>query len=135
MLYKPNDQNVLLAGRCPASASAPTQPSLLLWGAGGCAWICAPTPAGNAGRELPAHTDQSTRGLVSPNQLLKHYSDDGGCGAYTGAKHTKHPKVAGKATVAAGEWHWWVTKDACSPLSCWLGAPGEPAPWSSCAIG
>lgn len=83
-------------------------PALLLWaaelpapGAGGWAWICAPTPAGNAGRGLTAHTDQSTRRLVSPNQLLKHYIDDGGGSACTGSEYTKHPKAAGKATVAA----------------------------------
>lgn len=104
MLYKPNDHSVLLAGQvglCP-------HPALLLWAAElpaprGSAWICAPTPAGNPGRELTAHTDQSTRRLVSPNQLLKHSIDGGGGSAYTGSERTKHPKVAGKATVAAGE--------------------------------
>lgn len=37
--------------------------------------ICPPTRAGNAGGELTAHRDQSTRWLISPNQLLKHYTD------------------------------------------------------------
>lgn len=49
------------------------------------------------------HRDQRTRRLVSPNQLLKHSTDDGGGSAYSGSENTKHPKVARKATVAAGE--------------------------------
>lgn len=92
--------------------------------------------AGNAVRNLTAHRDQRRIRLVSPNQLLKHYTDDYGCGACTGSENIKNP-VARKAAVAAREHSKttsWGTKDACFLLSCCLGAPAEPPPSFLCVI-
>lgn len=90
---------------CPHGAPAPRGTELPAPGAGGCPCTLdlPPAPAGNAGRQLTAHRHQRTRRLVSPHQLLKHYTDDGGGSAYTGSENSEHPKVARKATVAAGE--------------------------------
>lgn len=93
--------------------------------------------AGNAVRHLTAHRDQRTIRLVSPNQLLKHYTGDYGCGAYTGSENIQQP-AARKATVAARE-HSKIalqgTKDTWFLLSCCLEAPSQPSPRLLRAVG
>lgn len=76
--------------RCRGRGSSPDGPGLrglrgALGGSGGQAAIHAGrirpprlAPAGNAARDLTAHRDQRRIRLVSPNQLLKHYTDDYG---------------------------------------------------------
>lgn len=89
-----------------------------------------PRLAGNAVRNLAAHGDQRRIRLVSPNQLLKHYTDDDGCGAYTGSEPIKYP-IARRAAVAAREQSKIAlrgTKGTCFLPSCCLGAPAEPPP-------
>lgn len=80
-----------------------------------------PRPLGHSARQLPVTraeysplvqlgmqrgisllTHQRRIRLVSPNQLLKHHTDDYGCSAYTGSENIKRP-IAIKAVVAARE--------------------------------
>lgn len=112
MLYKPNDKTALtvcelmlsqrqhwqslcshgalaLGARCPPAACHTGR-------------ICPLAPAGNAARNLTVHRHQRRIRLVSPNQLVKHYTDDYGCSAYTGFENIKRP-IAIKAIVAARE--------------------------------
>lgn len=140
MLYKPNDKTALtvcelmlsqrqhwqrLCSRGALALGAQCPPA-----AGHTGRICPHAPAGNAVRNLTVHRHQRRIRLVSPNQLLKHNTDDYGCCAYTGSENIKHP-MATKAIVAARE-HGTIMSQGHRqylPLTELLsGLPSEPQP-------